>query len=220
MNKRTRASTLTALALAALLVTGCGGGGQPPGTDQAGEPTANSWIGRKAEAAITKAQQEMETGNLRIGDKSGFTINGTRYGPSRSVELPPAEITPQGGLLIEKEPVPVTDAQRELLLDYRQQVIALAKAGMTIGIQGADIAGTALTGIGNAVFGGAEGRQAYEERIEAEAARIEDEARMLCALLPSLYDSQEAVAASLPAFEPYATLTPEDIDECGKEDDA
>ena len=91
---------------------------------------------------------------------------------------------------------------------------------MAIGIQGADIAGKALDGIGSAVFGGEEGRREYEARIEAESARIKDEARRLCTLLPPLHDSQQALAASLPEFEPYATLTLQDIEDCGKGDDA
>ncbi|NLB58745.1 MAG: hypothetical protein GX805_09845, partial [Gammaproteobacteria bacterium] len=42
----------------------------------------------------------------------------------------------------------------------------------------------------------------------------------LCALLPGLYDSQQALAAELTEFVPYATMTREDIDECGKDSDA
>lgn len=218
MNIRHSCSSALGVVLAALLVTACGNSGPPPAATESGDATAQSWIGRKAGAAMAKAQHELETGNLGIGDKAGFSING--HGPSRVSHLPRAEISPQGDLLIAGEPVAITDGQRELLLDYRGQVIDLAKAGMAIGIQGADIAGTALGGIGTALFGGAGGRQAFEERIEAEAARIEGEAQKLCALLPSLYDSQQALAASLPEFQPYATMTPEDIDECGKSDDA
>lgn len=220
MNIRTLASTGAVLALAAALATGCGGAEGPPPAGDSEAPAAQSWIGRKAEAAITKARQEMETGNLKIGGKHGFSINGTHYGPSRSNGLPPAEITPDGELLIEDSQVPVTGAQRELLLDYRNRYIDVAQAGMAIGLQGADIAGKALGGIGSAVFGGEEGRREYEARIEAESARIKDEARRLCTLLPPLHDSQQALAASLPEFEPYATLTLQDIEDCGKGDDA
>lgn len=217
MNTSNFRSTASALALAALLATGCGGSEAPQPGNRAGDAAAQSWIGRQAAAGIARAQQELETENIRIGRNAGFTVNGRTFGARDADGLPAAEITPQGDLLIEGEAVPVTDAQRELLLEHRRQLIGLAQAGMAIGIKGADIAGVALTGLGGALFGGEEGRKAYEERIEAEAARIEEEAMQLCSLLPGLYDSQQALAAALPEFAPYATMTREDIAECGKD---
>lgn len=222
MNNSTLFSTASGLVLAALLAAGCSGSEPPaaqPSAESADTTTERSWIGRQAAAGIAAAQRELETENIPVGEGSGFNINGRSYGTSKPDDLPRAEISPQGDFLIQGEAVPVTDAQRELLLQHRQQLIGIAHAGMALGIQGADIAGVALTGIGHAIFGGEEGRKAYEERIEAEAARIEDEAMKLCALLPGLYDSQQALAAALPEFEPYATMTREDIDDCGKDTD-
>lgn len=217
MNTRTFRTTASALALAALLATGCGGSQPPPDNQAADAAAAQSWIGRQAAAGIAKAQRELESKNIGIGRNGGITVNGRTFGPRDADGLPKAEITPGGDLLIQGEPIAVTGAQRELLLEHRRQLIGLAQAGMAIGIKGADIAGVALTGLGEAVFGGKEGRKAYEERIEAEAARIEEEAMQLCRLLPDLHDSQQALAAALPEFAPYATMTREDIDECGKD---
>src|SRR5690554_4555389 len=118
MNIRPIRSTASALALAALLATGCGSSEPPPAPQpgtEAGDAAQQSWIGRQAAAAIAKAQRELETENIQIGDKSGFSINGRSYGMGKPGDLPPAEISPQGDLLIEGEPVPVTDAQRALL---------------------------------------------------------------------------------------------------------
>lgn len=220
MNTRTLRTTASGLAFAALLMAGCGGSEPPQPGDQAGEAAAQSWIGRQAAAGIAKAQRELETENIRIGKNVGFTVNGRTFGARDADGLPRAEITPQGDLLIQGEPVPVNDAQRGLLLEHRRQLIGLAQAGMAIGIKGADIADVALTGLGSAVFGGRAGRKDYGERIEAEAARIEEEAMQLCSLLPGLYDSQQALAAALPGFAPYATMTREDIDECGRDRNA
>ena len=220
MSNKTFSSIAPGLVLAAVFATGCGSSEPPQPSREAGDAAEQSWIGRQAAAAIAEAQRGLETENIRIGENSGFTINGRTFGTEKPDGLPRAEISPQGDFLIQGEVVPVTGAQRELLLEHRRQLVGLAHAGMAIGIKGADIAGVALTGIGNAIFGGEEGRKAYEERIEAEAARIEDEAMKLCALLPGLYDSQQALAAALPEFAPYATMTREDIDECGKDSDA
>jgi len=214
---KTRAITF-ALALSGLLVVGCSS--EPP--PASGEETsgAESFIGRQVAKGIAEAQRELETENIRIGSNTRIQVNGRSFGAGRLADgLPKAEITPEGALVIAGEEVPATAQQRELLLDYRGHLVGLAQAGMAVGARGADVAGTALTGIGQALFGGEEGRKAYEERIEAEADKIRVEALKLCALMPALYDSQQALAASMPEFAPYATMTREDVDECGDEAD-
>lgn len=219
MNIKMSATAASTLLLCAVLVTGCGNETPPPpaGNDA---PAAQSFIGRQAAKGIAEAQRALETKNIGIGSNKQVHINGLTFGGDRAADdLPKAEITPRGALLIAGEELPATAQQRELLLDYRGHLIGLAQAGMSIGVQGADIAGTALTGIGQALFGGAEGRKAYEERIEAEADKIKHEAVKLCALLPALHDSQETLAAAMPEFAPYATLTREEVNECGEDAD-
>ena len=53
-----------------------------------------------------------------------------------------------------------------------------------------------------------------EQRMEAEGKKIEAQARKLCNLLPAMLNTQQELAASLPEFKPYATMTREDIDDC------
>lgn len=212
-------SFLLAAAVSCLAAAGCD---RPPqaqrdtGAATDATPDADrSFIGRKAAEAIDKAGEKLLAGNITLGQGTRININGRSYGsaPADS-ELPRAEITPEGDLLVAGTQVATTAAQRALLIEHRRHLEGVALAGMAIGVEGADIAGTALGGIGEAVFGGEEGRRAYEARIAAEADRIKDEAQRLCALLPSLYDSQQALAAALPEFAPYATMTPEDVDKC------
>lgn len=129
--------------------------------------------------------------------------------------LPKAEISPKGDLLIGGKAVPVDDAQRALLLEHRTNVVAIAEAGMTIGVRGADLgmkaAGEALKG----VFSG--NTDEIEKRIEAEAEKIKADAVVLCNRLPAVLDSQQRLAAALPEFKPYATMTTKDIDDCHDE---
>lgn len=217
MTTRARFAAAIPFVLACVLASGCDRAPDPQadaGTT-ADADAGRSYIGRKVAAAIDKAGQELKTENIRIGQENRITINGRSYG-SRAADpgLPKAEITPDGELLVEGKPVPATPEQREALLAYRRNLEGLALAGMAIGTQGADVAGTALTGIGQALFGGEEGRKAYEARIEAEAAKIKQEAYKLCALLPALYDSQQSLATLLPDFAPYATMTPDDVEDC------
>jgi hypothetical protein len=114
------------------------------------------------------------------------------------------------------KPVAATPEQRALLLQYRGQVIAIAEAGMALGVQGADLAGKALgetfTGL---LHGDTDG---IDKRMEAEGKRMEAEARKLCVQLEPMRQTQQQLAASLPEFKPYARLTREDIEDCGKGD--
>lgn len=224
-----RRHALLVAALCCLLAAGCGrtDEAQPAaGADDAAAgagrdaSAGRSFVGRKAAEAIEQAGQELRTETITVGRGTRIRINGRSYGsaPADST-LPEAGITPAGELLIAGEAVETTPAQRALLLEHRRQLEGLILAGMAIGVQGADIAGTALDGIGQAVFGGEEGRRGYEARMEAEARRIRDEAMHLCALLPPLHDSQQALAAALPAFVPYATMTLEDVGDCGRKVD-
>lgn len=129
--------------------------------------------------------------------------------------LPKAEISPKGDLLIDGKAVPVDAAQRALLLEHRANVVAIAEAGMAIGVRGADLgmkaAGEALKG----VFTG--NTDEIEKRIEAEAEKIKAEAVVLCDRLPAVLDSQQRLATALPEFKPYATMTEKDIDDCHDE---
>ena len=148
----------------------------------------------------------------------GFNINVNGHEiHNKGDNLPKAEITPQGDLLIEGTAVDVTPAQRQELLAYRGRIIGIAEAGMAIGGKGADLAGEALGGVVGAIFGGKEGEKAFEQRMEAQGKQIEAEAMKLCTQLPGLLSSQQALAASLPEFKPYARMTQEDIDDCGKD---
>lgn len=206
-----------ALALALLAGTTLLACSEPPAppAPPAGSASPKGFIGREVEKAITEARQELRNGNISISDGFNLNVNGTQV-HTTDAGLPKAEITPQGDLLVEGKAVPVSAGQREQLLDYRGRIIGLAEAGMAIGVQGADIAGEAIAGVAGAIFGGNEGEQAFEQRMQAQGKKIEAEAVKLCTQLPGLLASQQALAASLPAFQPYARMTQEDIDDCGK----
>lgn len=188
----------------------------PPAAQDTTGASSRTFIGRQVEKALAEARKELETSNIDIGDAINININGHKVHAHDS-NLPKAQITPQGDLLIDGKPVTVSPEQRRQLLVYRSQIVAVAQAGMEIGSQGADLAGEALSGVAGAIFGGEEGTREFEQRMEAEGRKIEAEAMKLCALLPPMLATQQQLAASLPAFKPYARMTQEDIDDCGKE---
>lgn len=208
------------LALACTLATlaACGKAPEPPAP--AAPPAADApktFIGRQVDKALDKARRELATENISISDGFDISVNGHRVHRGDNTGLPKAEITPQGDLLVEGKAVAITPEQRRQLLAYRAGIIGIAEAGMAIGSKGADLAGEALGGVVGAIFGGEEGGKAFEQRMEAEGRKIEAEAMKLCKQLPGLLASQQALAASLPEFKPYARMTQDDIDECDKD---
>jgi hypothetical protein len=104
-----------------------------------------------------------------------------------------------------------------MLLQYRGQIIAIADAGMTLGSKGAELAGKAIGESLGALFSG--NTDEIEKRVEAEAGKIEAEAKLLCRQLPPMLATQQKLAASLPQFKPYATMTQDDVDDCADDID-
>jgi hypothetical protein len=176
------------------------------GAKQAPEPTAKqeekSVITKAVTEAITEARQEIHEGNITISE--------------REPNLPKAEITPKGDLLVAGKAVTIDADQRALLMDYRAHVIGVAESGMEIGVQGADLATKAMGEAFKGIFSG-KSEQEIEKTVEAEAAKIKMSAAKLCGRLPAMMASQQRLAAALPEFKPYATMTQEDIDDCFKD---
>jgi hypothetical protein len=202
----------------ALALSACVRDPAPPAQSVAADDAPKTFIGRQVDKALAEARRELHAGNLELGDGLDITLNGARISTGRKDgSLPKAEITPQGDLLVAGTAVDVTEAQRQQLLAYRMGLIGIAEAGIRIGGQGADLAGEALSGVAGAIFGGQQGGQAFEQRMEAEAEKLRVQARQLCSLLPGVLEQQQVLAASLPAFQPYARMTQADVDECLKE---
>lgn len=152
--------------------------------------------------AMDKASVELATRNVTVSHDRD--------------DAPKAEITPQGDFLVAGKAVPLTPAQRKETLAYRQQLVEIARQGIVIGKQGAALglhaAGTAIA----AAFAG-ESEQQIRQRVEAQASGIRVAAAKICDRLPALRASQQQLAADLPAFRPYADLTPAKIDECRRD---
>ncbi|MBA0282854.1 hypothetical protein D7Y44_07455 [Stenotrophomonas maltophilia] len=185
--------------LLCLPLIACGGTSSAPDkTVGKSVAEATSGVGQTVKEAMDDARKDIAQGNIKISaDKQ-----------------PRAEITPDGRLLIAGKEVAANDTQRRHLQEYRGHVVAIAMDGMDVGLAGAKLganaAGEALKGI---FSGDSEG---VEKRINAEAAKIEVQAKRICDRLPAMLASQQALARELPAFKPYATMDQSDVDDCGK----
>ncbi|OCK45632.1 hypothetical protein BA766_16035 [Stenotrophomonas maltophilia] len=186
--------------LLCLPLIACGGtSSSPDKTVGKSVAEATSGVGETVKDAMNDARKDIAQGNIKISaDKQ-----------------PRAEITPDGRLLIAGKEIAANDIQRRHLQDYRGHVVAIAMDGMDVGLAGAKLgasaAGEALKGI---FSGDSEG---VEKRINAEAEKIEAQAKRICDRLPAMLASQQALARELPAFKPYATMDQSDVDDCGKD---
>ncbi|QCO67782.2 hypothetical protein E5843_08380 [Luteimonas yindakuii] len=207
-----RTLLMSVLLACTLPLAACSADPADTGAGTSTEAADEGLVARTTRTAIEHAREEMATANIGVGGKGNKGINFGSRSHAGSDALPSAEISPQGDFLIDGEPVPVDDSQRALLLAHRAHVIAVADAGMEIGAQGAALGLQAASGAIGAVLRG--DGEAFGKRMEAEGERIEAAAGELCTHLPALLQSQQALAAALPAFEPYATMTAEDVDSC------
>lgn len=189
---------------------------------QAGEPSKGS-IEREISSELAEARREvrqelaaaraeLETENLDVG-------NSLRFGKSghSGEALPKAEITPQGDFLVDGQAVAIDAHQRKQLLAYRGQVIEIAKAGIDIGERSAQLAIDAVDrGLFSLMLGAMTG--SLERKLEKTIKQtVEPGVLQICRSLPSLRDSQQRLADSLPQFRPYATLEADDVKDCESE---
>jgi hypothetical protein len=180
-------------------------------TKEAREQTSQSVISAEIRKGIQKAKQELATKDI---DVNSVHIGHGRHdddGDSR----PKAVITPQGDLLIAGKKVEATPEQHAMLLDYRQQIVGIADAGMDIGASGADLGASAAK---QAIWGALTGKsdKEIEAAIKPQTDQIQAAAARLCQRMPDLLASQQKLAAAMPEFRPYATMTQKDVDDCGK----
>lgn len=173
----------------------------------AGDTASPSWVASKVRAKMQEARQELATKNIKV--------NSVHIGDHHDDQdsRPDAEITPQGDLLIAGRKVDATPAQQTMLLDYRRQIVAIAEKGMDIGTQGADLGLRAASEALRGAFSGKSDKE-IEAAIKPQTDRIRTAAAQLCGRLPDLLASQQKLAAAMPAFKPYATMTAHDIDKC------
>ncbi len=225
MNRSAITAGLLALALT-IPLTACGNADQ---TDSAAssassgladaakevqQKTSPSFIAEQVQKGIDQAKRELATQDIDINDVHvGHDRHDDR---ANHGDLPKAVITPQGDLVIAGKTVHATPEQHTMLLDYRQQIIGIAEAGMDIGANGAAIGTQAAK---EAIWGALTGKddKDIEARIKPQTEQIKAAALKLCGRMPDLLTSQQRLAASMPEFRPYATMTQKDVDDCGKD---
>ena len=177
---------------------------------------ADARIEMRAEMAT--AREELRTGNLELDHGMRFSGSDRKHQDNDlHHDLPPAEITPQGDLLVDGKAVAIDAGQRKQLLAYRQQVIAIALSGIDVGERSAEAALEMVDSSWAALlFNAMTGR--LERKVERMVMeQVQPAVLAICARLPDVMASQQRLASQLPAFQPYANLEQADIDGCEDE---
>lgn len=165
---------------------------------------------RRAETkAVNTAREKLANRDLRIGGASLIKIGEAVIG---STAAAPASISPAGAFLVDGVEVPIDESQRALLLKYRELVLAIGALGLAVDLKGADLAGDALKQSVSDIFTGKPDE--IEKRFQARSEQLTAQSRRACAFLAPLLATQKALAGSLDAFLPYATLAESDVEDC------
>ncbi|MGN6513787.1 MAG: hypothetical protein ACTHKZ_09505 [Lysobacteraceae bacterium] len=170
---------------------------------------------REVRADMAQERARLATGNL--------SLDGLHFGKDDRIAdgaasgKPKGEITPAGDLLVDGKAVAVDAGQRRQLLDYRAQVIELARMGLDAGERAAMLAiDAADVSVFRLIVGGMTG--SLERRVDAAVQReLQPTILGICQRLPRLRAGQQALAASLPAFRPFATLRDDDVASCERD---
>ncbi|MBU6248918.1 MAG: hypothetical protein KGN77_14295 [Xanthomonadaceae bacterium] len=208
-------SLILAAPLAACSQSDHAASGTRDAVNDAPSAASSSFIAEQVKRGIDQAKRELATRDINLND---VHVTHGHHGDDAQTHdsRPQAAITPQGDLVIAGKTVPATPEQHAMLVDYRQQVIRVAEAGMDIGASGAALGTHAAR---EAIFGALSGKSGdeIEAHIKPQAEKIKADALKLCARLPDMLATQQKLAAAMPEFRPYATMTQKDVDDCGKD---
>lgn len=159
--------------------------------------------------AACKPQTSIDTeaGKIASAGDGHLTIQATGH--------PKARIGKNGDLAIDGKAVALSSDQRKLVAAYYGELEGITQAGIEVGKQGAKLAGKAVGEAVRGVFNG--NTNDIDAQVNAEAKKIEAQAKQICSHLTGLRSAQDALAAQVPEFRPYAHLDQQDIDDCGKD---
>ena len=128
---------------------------------------------------------------------------------------PDAHLLAGGVLRIGSEDVTLTAEQKATVETYYNAALAITEHGIATGKAGAEVGAVAAKEV---VSGLAHGDTSQiGAKVEASAAKVKEQALRICDDFKAMHAAQEALAAALPAFEPYRALSEADVSDCRKD---
>lgn len=133
----------------------------------------------------------------------------------RSSGAADASITADGALTIGDRAVTLSAEQTAAADAYFKAATSIGQHGIETGKAGADAGMTAAKEVVSGLVHGDTSQ--IEPRVKAKAEEVKRQAMHICEDLAGMRASQEALAASLAAFHPYAVIDAEEVSDCGKD---
>jgi hypothetical protein len=125
---------------------------------------------------------------------------------------PDAIVSSAGELSIAGKAMSLNSSQKELVVRYFSGATALRQDALATGMAGASTAATALSSV---VTGLASGKpETIGPAINDKAAKVEASADKVCRDVRDLAAAQDALAASVADFKPYALISEKQTTEC------
>lgn len=127
-----------------------------------------------------------------------------------------ARVTPDGMLSIAGKSQTVTPTQRQQLSRYVATVIDMQAKGMALAGRAGDFAGSIVSDVLGGLFRG-ESEAQIDKHAHERAHDFAQSALPICEDANILKQIQDALAASLPAFKPYAVVRDHDVNDCRRD---
>ncbi|RDZ28395.1 DUF2884 family protein [Lysobacter silvisoli] len=143
-------------------------------------------------------------GHLQLGD-GRITLHN---GKSKAV------IDAKGELSIDGKAVALTPQQRVQTQLLYANAIGIRDDGLAMGKAGAAIAGKAVGAAVQGVLSGDHDGNDIEKKVEAETAKLEEQAQKMCNRLTEMRRAQDSLVATLPAFQPFAQFKQDAEEDC------
>ena len=155
-------------------------------------------------AGCVETNSDVGSAHLRRVDSQHVAV--------RRHDGPEAVISATGELSIAGNSVALEQPQKDIAVRYFANAGALREDGFATGMAGAS---TALTALSSVVSGLANGEpDKIGPAVEAKAAKVEANVEKLCRDLHELAATQDALAASVSEFRPYALIGAKELGNC------
>ena len=125
---------------------------------------------------------------------------------------PEAVVREDGSLFVGGTAVALSEATRAQLVGYNTAARARVQHGLATGRAGAAVAASAASEVAKGLAGGDISQ--IGAKVEAKADDVRQAAVKICDDLAAMRVAQEAAAASVEAFRPYAVVADSEVKDC------
>lgn len=161
-------------------------------------------------ALLATACSRSPDNDVRIAVIDHIAIDGDHVqvrGDGRS-----ARIGADGAISIDGKPLTLSAAQQAAGREFYAQALGIRRDGAAIGKAGADMAGQVLATVAQDLRNGQTDQT--EAKIEAQAAKLQDQAMRICQRVETLRRAQQQLTEALPQFQPFARVVAGSGEEC------